>query len=79
MKIPAIKQAVEKYSLTQLQQAEEALLNEEKINIEISGDDDGEKLTHIMGAIYTKEQIEKGIEPNKAIRAFIDRVRNSIN
>lgn len=42
MKTPAIKKLVETYTLAQLQDAENALLEEQAPSIEIEGDDEGE-------------------------------------
>lgn len=79
MKIPAIKKLVESYSLPQLQEAEAALMEEQKPSIEIGGDDEGEQLTHILASIYIKEKMEQNNTPfNQALRDFSQRVRNSI-
>lgn len=80
MKIPAIKKLVENYSLTQLQEAENAILEEQKPAIEIEGDDEGECLTHILASIYIKDRMEHHSTPfNQALRDFSQRVRNSIS
>jgi hypothetical protein len=80
MKLPAIKQVVENYSLADLKKAEESLLNEEPPQIEIAGEDEGEQLTHCMAAIWIKEEIQKtGCDIRTATRNYIERVRNSIN
>ncbi len=54
MKVPVIKKLVEQFSLAELSAAEEALLNEEKPDIDISGEDEGEKLTHAYAAVIIK-------------------------
>lgn len=80
MKIPAIKKAVENYSIDQLKVAEEALYNEEALPIEIEGSDEGEQLTHIIAGIWIKQEMEKqGLEFKDALRAYTQRVRNSIS
>ena len=80
MKIPAIKKLVENYSLAQLQEAENAILEEQKPSIEIEGDDEGECLTHILASIYIKDRMEHHATPfNQALREFSQRVRNSIS
>ena len=79
MKIPAIKKAVENYTVQQLQAAEAALLEEQPLPVEIEGVDDGEKLTHILAAIFVKEEMEKGVDLMTAVRAYSQRVRNSIS
>jgi len=80
MKIPAIKKAIEKYSIDELRAAEEALLNEIIPTIEIDGADEGEQLTHTIAAI----EIKVNMQANNTdfifeLRAYTLRVRNSIN
>ncbi len=80
MKIPAIKKAIESYSVEQLRAAEEALYEEQTPEIEIIGEDEGEQLTHILAAIEIKENMEKeGADFKTALRAYTQRVRNSIS
>jgi hypothetical protein len=80
MKLPVIKQLVELYTLEQLQQAEEQLLNEQPIAIEVDGDDEGEQLTHILGAIDVLERVKnENKDKSTALREFSQRVRNSIS
>jgi len=80
MKIPAIKKAVESHSLEALRAAEQALYEELELAIEIEGTDEGEKLTHILAAIAILEDMEKNAAEFKdALRAYTQRVRNSIN
>lgn len=80
MKVPAIKKAVESYSIEELKAAEESILNESTPTIEIEGDDEGEQLTHILAAIWIKEEMaEKGIEFRDGLRAYSQRVRKSIS
>jgi hypothetical protein len=80
MKLPVIKQLVELYTLEQLQEAEEQLLNEQPINIEVGGDDEGEQLTHILGAIDVLERVKnENKDKSTALREFFQRVRNSIS
>jgi len=79
MKIPVVKTLVENYTLEQLQKAEDAILEEQKPEIEIGGDDEGEQLTHIYGAKWILEQMAKGDEFKAALRAFTQRVRDSIS
>lgn len=80
MKIPVIKKMVEKFNLDELEQAEQALLNEEPLPGEIEGEDEGERLTHIIAATWILEEMEKNDVPfPKALRAYTEKVRNSIN
>jgi hypothetical protein len=80
MKLPSIKKLVESYSIPQLQAAEEAILEEKQPEIEIEGSDEGEKLTHIMAAVFIIQEMQsKGLEYNAALRAYSSRVRTSIS
>lgn len=78
MKLPAIKQLAEQHDLATLQEAEQALLNEETPAIEVPGDDEGDQLTQILGAIWIREQVAAGTDFKDAFRAFAQRVRSSI-
>ena len=80
MQIPVIKKLSETYTLSQLKEAEEALLNETKPAIEIEGKDEGEQLTHVLAAIDILTDIEKnGVDARTALRNYTQRVRNSIS
>lgn len=80
MKIPAIKKLVENFNLSQLQDAETAILEEQIPLIDVDGDDEGEKLTHILASIYIKDKMENhGTAFSQALRDFSQRVRNSIS
>lgn len=79
MKIPAIKKLVEQADLESLKKAEQALYDEQPLSMDVEGDDDGEKLTHILAAIYIKERIAQGDDFTTALRSYTQRVRNSIN
>lgn len=80
MNIQIIKHLVETYSIDQLKQAEEDIINEAPLAIEVEGVDQGEQLTHTLAAIFCKEVMEKeGLNINQAVRAYSQRVRDSIN
>lgn len=79
MKVPVIKKLVENYSLTQLMEAEASILEEKSPFIEVEGDDEGERLTHVLASIYIKDKMENHATAfNQALRDFSQRVRNSI-
>lgn len=78
MKLPIIRQLAENNSLEALQAAENALLEEQIPEIEVGGDDEGEQLTHLLGAIWIREQMLAGMDFKEAFRAFAQRVRDSI-
>jgi TorA maturation chaperone TorD len=79
MRIPAIREIVSKYSIKELRQAEEDLLEEREPSIDLGPDEPGDQLTHIIGAISVLEEVEKGVDAKKALRNFTQRVRNSIS
>lgn len=80
MKIPAIKLLVEKYSKEELEKAEAAIAEEQNPEIEIPGDDEGEKLTHAYAAIQILQSMEENnLDFKTALREYTGRVRNSIS
>jgi hypothetical protein len=79
MKLPVIKQLSEQYTLDILRKAEEDLLETGTPGIVVDGDDEGEQLTHILGAIWVLEQIEQGVPARDALRAFAQKVRTSVS
>ena len=79
MKISAIKNAVEKFELADLEKAEEALMNEQQPEIDVDGEDEGEILTHIIAAKEIKKEIAGGVDTKQAIRNYTQRVRKSIS
>lgn len=79
MKVPAVRKLL-KFDIDELRKAEELLGDEQPPHIEIEGADEGEKLTHVFGAIWIKEQVEAGnMDERAALRAFMEKVRNSIS
>jgi hypothetical protein len=79
MNVQVIKQIVETYSIDQLKQAEQDLLNESPLSITIEGKDEGEQLTHILAAIFCKEVMAaENLNINQAVRVYSQRVRGSI-
>lgn len=80
MKTSAIKKLVEIYSIAQLEEAEMAMLEEKQPAIDVEGDDEGEKLTHVLASIYIKQKMEQeGLAFSLALRDFSQRVRKSIS
>lgn len=79
MNLSSIKKLVAAYSIEDLRQAEEQLLNEQPTTIEVEGEDEGEQLTHLIGAIEVKEKVQMGADEKGAMREFVTRVRNSIS
>lgn len=80
MKIPAVKQLIERYNVEELMAAEEALLEEKPLEILVEGDDEGEQLTHILAAIFILNDMkDSGGDFRTSLRKYSQRVRNSIN
>jgi hypothetical protein len=80
MKLPIIRALAEKHSVKELKHAEDAILNEQQPIIVVEGDDEGERLTHVISAIAVKEDMEaNGVELRVALRNYADRVRKSIS
>jgi hypothetical protein len=80
MKIQAIKAVVENYSLPTLQAAEDSIVNEAPLAIEVAGEDEGEQLTHVIAAIWILEKMNTdGQDFKSALRQYTGMVRESIN
>jgi hypothetical protein len=80
MKLPVIRKLVEMYTLDRLQQAEANLLEGQAAGIDVEGEDEGEQLTHILGAIDILFRVQQEGKPLAvATREFFERVRNSIS
>ena len=80
MKIPAIKKLVETYDINQLIQAEEAIVEEQPLAIEVDGDDEGEQLTHVLAAVWILNHIDDtGADFKTALREYTKKVRVSIS
>ena len=81
MKIPVIKKLVENASMDELIAAEEEIVERECCTLlDVEGEDEGEQLTHIIAAIYIKDQIDKrGCDFKTALREYTKKVRESIS
>lgn len=80
MKISVIKSLVENNTINQLKQVEEQICNGDALSIAVEGADDGEKLTHVLAAIDILTTVEnENMDIRTAMRAFSERVRNSIS
>jgi hypothetical protein len=80
MKIPVVKKLVENYTMDSLREAEDALIDEQSLPFEVEGDDEGEKLTHILAAIFILERMKsEGVEFKSALRDYTRMVRESIS
>jgi hypothetical protein len=63
-----------------LEKAESVLMEEQEPDIDIEGEDMGEKLTHVIAAVQvSKDMEENGLPFGKAMRNYTEKVRNSIS
>jgi hypothetical protein len=80
MKIPAIKKLVETQEVHALMAAEAAIIDEQPVEIEVEGDDEGEQLTHILAAIWILNHMhETGEDFKTSLREYTKKVRVSIS
>lgn len=80
MKMPVIKRLVETQTLEGLVAAEQALLDEQPLAIEVEGEDEGEQLTHVFAAIFILNHMQDhGTDFKTALREYTAKVRVSIN
>ncbi len=80
MNIKTIISLTDSHELDVLSAAENALLEGETLPIEVDGVDEGEQLTHLMAAIWCKNEMAKtGCDSRTAVRQYTQKVRNSIS
>ena len=80
MKLTVIKYLAENKSISELREVESQLCNDNPSTFEVTGEDKGEQLTHILAAIEVLETVEKeNVDLRSALRSFSERVRNSIS
>ncbi|RYD78338.1 MAG: hypothetical protein EOP53_11375 [Sphingobacteriales bacterium] len=80
MNIGAIKTLVDTHDLFTLQQLQNELEEEKTLTHDVPGEDEGEKLTHLLGAIWIKEKMfENATDYKTELRNFTSRVRGSIS
>lgn len=80
MKIPVIRKLVTQYTATDLQVAEQCLYDEKPMPIDVEGEDEGEQLTHIIAALWIKnDMVQNHTELGKSLRNYTQKVRSSID
>jgi hypothetical protein len=80
MHIPSIKKLVEEVEIGDLKAAEEAILEEQSPAVDVPGADEGEQLTHVIAAIWIKEDMmATGRKLMESLRDYTKRVRKSID
>jgi hypothetical protein len=80
MKVSSIKKAVESYNLETLKEMELELTEGTTPSHEVEGKDEGEQMTHVLAAIWIKEQIAANKSDFKTeLRNYSKRVRTSLS
>lgn len=75
MKIAEVKRIATAYSFDQIEKAVTAFEVERQNELEVTGENDGEKMSHLLAASFVRKQIDKGLDLNTAIREYSKRVR----
>jgi hypothetical protein len=78
VKLPIIRALAAAHTEAELLSAEAALLEGEALPFPVDGVDEGEQYTHILGALDVVRAVAAGQDEREALRAFGQRVRNSI-
>lgn len=80
MKPAEARRLAETYSLEQLAHAAHHLGEEQDPEIDVAGEDHGEKLTHVLLAMRIRERVELGGDPlREAFRAVMTEVRGVLS
>jgi hypothetical protein len=80
MQVQVIKKLSQQFTIEELKLAETALLSGKAPANTIAGKDRAEKLTHVMAALWVKEEMQKNrTSLNGAMRQFFQRVREAIS
>ena len=79
MKAGVIRKLAEHHARSDLDTAADALAEGETIGIEVTGDDDGERLTHLMLASRVRALMDDGMELKVAFREIMTQVRGVIS
>ena len=78
MKVDAVRNLVENYTIDQLVEAEKALVNGEDLSFRVVGEDASEKLTYLLAAVYILERLKAGtLEFAEAFRQYTLQVRET--
>jgi hypothetical protein len=75
VKAGAVKKAAEAYSSEQLAAAIEALSERGEELLEVEGEDEGERLTHLLLAQRVRGRVDEGVPLKEAFRAEMAAVR----
>jgi len=75
MKASSIRKLALAHDAPTLEQAADDLIEEREPAIEIEGEDDGERLTHINLALRIRRRVDDGIDAKTAFRTVLADVR----
>ena len=78
MKAGVIRKLAEAHSQAVLDAAADALAEGETISLEVQGEDDGERLTHLMLASRIRARVDGGTDLKSAFREVMAEVRGVI-
>jgi hypothetical protein len=77
MKLPEIKRLVDNYSITQLEAAETEILSGTDVSIEVNGYDSGERLTHVLAALWiNNHMVVNDCDFRTSQREYVKNVRD---
>ena len=80
MKVIAIKDLVDNQSIDELKEAESAIFQERPLEINVEGDDEGERLTHVIAATWILQRMKDDhLDFKTALKEYTNKVRESIN
>lgn len=80
MKLPEIKRLAENHSAEELEAAAAELEAEHPCSVSVTGDDDGERITHLLCAAEILRASEtNGTDVRAEFRAFAARVRDVLS
>lgn len=75
MKIAEVKRLATTYTHAQIEDAVSAFEIERRNPLEVTGENDGEKMSHLLAASFVRKQMDKGLDLNLAVREYSKRVR----
>jgi hypothetical protein len=79
MEILLIRSLVEKYTLSELQEAEFAIIQEEPVKIRVEGRDQAERLSNVIAACWILEEMKsRNIEFPEALQLYNKKVRDQV-
>ncbi len=78
MKASVIRELAQNHDAAALEEAADQLAEGNPLDIEVRGDDEGEKLTHLMLAARLRRRFDSGEDEREAFRALMAEVRDVV-